>query len=65
MTASAKAPARRLLATYPTEVDAVSAAVFWSRTEGEAADVQVSEGGKGTTAEQPWAVTAAKTGGRR
>jgi hypothetical protein len=63
MTAPAKAPARRLLATYPTEAEAVARAAYWKRMEGEDADVQVEWGVKGTTPDRPWAVTAAKTGG--
>lgn len=63
MTAPAKAPARRLLAHYPSDVEAVNAVPFWRRTEGEDADVQVEVGVKGTTADRPWGVTARKGGG--
>lgn len=65
MTAPAKdkAPARRLLAHYPTEAQALIAKPFWKRLEGDDADVQVEYRAKGTTDERPYGVTAAKSGG--
>jgi hypothetical protein len=63
MTAPAKAPARRLLATYATEVEALARADYWTRMEGKGADVQVEPVCNPTTPDQPWGVTAAKTTG--
>jgi len=63
MSAPAKAPTRRLLATYPTKVEAAFGAIYWRNTEPTDADVQVELGVKGTTAERPWGVTAKRTGG--
>jgi hypothetical protein len=63
MSAPAKTPTRRLLAIYPTRVEAAFGAIYWRNTEGEGADIQVEVGVKGTTAERPWGVTAAKSGG--
>jgi len=61
MSAETKAPARRLLATYRTQPEAAAAAVWWAGPPERASGVQVAEGGKGTTPERPWAVTADKT----
>jgi hypothetical protein len=63
MTAPAKAPACRLLATYPTEAEALVRAPYWERMEGEDADVQVEPVCNPTTPDQKWGVTAAKTRG--
>ena len=58
---STQAPARRLLAIYPTRAVAALAAIEWVGYG--ARDVAVVEGAKGTTPARPWAVTAAKTSG--
>lgn len=63
MTAPAKTPARRLLATYPTHAEAANAAVLWQRMEHADADVAVEHRCRGTTAERPWGVTANRGGG--
>jgi hypothetical protein len=63
MSAPAKTPARRLLAIYPTRVEAAFGAIYWRNTEPRGADIQIETGVKGTTAERPWAVTAARSGG--
>ena len=60
MTAEAKTPARRLLATYRTQPEAAFGAIYWRNTEGAAADIQVELGVLGTTTERPWGVTAAR-----
>ena len=54
-------PTRRLLATYRTQPEAAAAAVWWVGPPEHAKGVAVAEGGKGTTPERPFAVTADKT----
>ncbi len=61
MTAPAKAPTRRLLATYPTRAQAAAGAIWWAGPPEHAKGVEVTEGGKGTSPERPFAVTADKT----
>jgi len=61
VTAPAKTPIRRLLATYPTKPEAAAAAIWWAGPPEHASGVQVTEGGKGTSPERPFAVTADKT----
>lgn len=63
MSAPPKAPTRRLLAIYPTKVEAAFGAIYWRNTEPQGADVQVELGCRGTTTERPWGVTAKKPGG--
>jgi len=60
MSSATKTPARRLLAVYPTKVEAAFGAIYWRNTEGAAADIQVELGVLGTTTERPWGVTAAR-----
>lgn len=63
MTAPAKTPARRLLATYQTQVEAAAAAIWWKGPPENAKGVAVEEGCKGTDADRPFGVTANKSGG--
>ena len=57
---TAKTATRRLLATYRTQAEAAFGAIYWRNTSPADADVAVELGVKGTTAERPWAITAAK-----
>ena len=65
MTTPTRTPARRLLATYPTQIEAATAAIWWQGPPERAKGVQVQQGVPGTTDARPWAITAdkPKTGG--
>lgn len=63
MTAPAKTPARRLLATYPTRLEAAVGAIWWAGPPERAQGVKVEQGVRGTTSERPFGVTADKSGG--
>jgi hypothetical protein len=63
VTAPAKAPTRRTLATYPTRVEAADAAIWWAGPPENAKGVQVEPNTGIDAGARPFAVTAAKTGG--
>jgi len=58
MTAPAKTPTRRTLATKPTPAEAELSAIGWGRDLGPDADVQVEPNTGPTADTYPWAVTA-------
>jgi hypothetical protein len=60
MTAAAKTPTRRTLATYPSQIEAATAAIWWQGPPERAKGVQVQQGVPGTTDTRPWGVTADK-----
>ncbi len=61
MTAPAKAPARRLLATYPDRVQAAAAAIWWAGPPEHAKGVEVVPSQQHDRDERPFAVTADKS----
>jgi len=56
VTAPTRTPARRLLATYPSQI-------WWQGPPERASGVQVQQGVAGTTDSRPWAITADKPQG--